>query len=296
MKHGVIVHGGAGDIPDELVAKHKKGVKLACSAAYQILQDGGSALDAVEASILTMEDNMVFDAGTGSFFNELGEIEMDAMIATDQWKIGSVCAIQNVKNPIKVARLVAEKTKHVMLVGPGAFKLAIDHGIPFTSEKELGFSPELALRFKTNDISEILRNRAEFGTVGCICLDQKGHFAIGVSTGGSVLKHQGRVGDSALWGAGGYVDTVGGAVGTGLGEDLIRVLLSKTVVDHLSNAAPPEIAAAHGIALLETRTESEGGVISMNRKGFGYAFNTAKMSIAYRDDSMNSIKVIINKE
>lgn len=292
MKFGAIVHGGAGDIPKELEDRHKTGVTEACLIAYEILEKGGSALDAAEAAVINLENNAVFDAGTGSFFNEIGEIEMDAMLATDQWKMGAVCAIQNVKNPIKVARLVMEKSDHVLLVGKGAQIFALNQGIPKITSNELGFSPELKLRFGTTKIEEIIKqnpNHKKLGTVGCACLDLQGHYAIATSTGGSVLKKQGRVGDTAIWGAGGYVDPHGAAVATGLGEDLIRVHFTKTAIDSLKNTPDPELAAKHALHRLETFHKSEGGIVIITQQGFGFSYNTPKMSVAFRDNRMSNV-------
>ncbi len=295
MEFGIIVHGGAGDIPDALDQAHRAGVEKACAIAYSILERGGKAIDAAEACIVAMEDNSVFDAGSGSFFNELGEIEMDAMIATDTWQIGSVCAIKNVKNPVKVARLVSEQTKHVLLVGEGALNFAIDQGIQKIPQEELGVSPELELRYHTTDFHEMVKAEKKLGTVGCVCLDRSGHFAIATSTGGSAMKKQGRVGDTALWGAGGYVNQQGAAAATGVGEDLIRVLLTRSAVTRLEQEKSPQKSADYVITKLTQRLQSEGGVIVMDKSGFGYSFNTSKMSIAFRDNSMESIKILMTK-
>lgn len=293
MKFGAIVHGGAGNIPVVLYDRHKAGVHAACTIAYKILENGGSAIDAVEAAVLNLENNSVFDAGTGSFFNARGDIEMDAMLATDRWAIGAVCAIQNVKNPIKIARLVMEQTKHVMLVGEGAKLFALEQGVPFIPLSELGFSPELELRYGTTDVDAILKqerdNKQTLGTVGCACLDQQGHYAIATSTGGSALKKPGRVGDTALWGAGGYANKNGAAVATGMGEDLIRVHFTKTAVDFLNHTPEPQAAADHALMQLQSFKKSEAGIIVITARGFGYAYNTPKMSLAFRDNTMPSI-------
>lgn len=293
MKFGVIVHGGAGDIPSKLEHQHLDGVTEACEIAFNILKSGGTAIDAAEASVISLENNQVFDAGSGSFFNELGEIEMDAMIATDAKDIGSVCAIKNVKNPIQVARLVLEKTNHVMLVGDGALNFAISQGIQEISQDELGISPELILRYQTDDFTKMMKFSKKFGTVGCVCLDQTGHFALATSTGGSAMKKQGRVGDTALWGAGGYVNDFGAAAATGLGEDLIRVLFTHSAVKFLERNKTTQEAAQKSIELLKSKVGSDGGIIVINRDGFGYSFNTKKMSVAYRNNMMEKVQAFI---
>jgi len=137
MNFGVIVHGGAWDIPDEAVASHLEGVESAIDASYEVLKSGNKAIDAVEIAIATMEDDPTFDAGKGSFVNQIAEVEMDAIIATDDYKIGSVAAIQNVPNPIKVARLVMEQTDHIMLVGKGANLFAQEKGLGTCNLEEI---------------------------------------------------------------------------------------------------------------------------------------------------------------
>ncbi|MCK5346843.1 MAG: isoaspartyl peptidase/L-asparaginase, partial [Candidatus Heimdallarchaeota archaeon] len=192
------------------------------------------------------EDDPTFDAGKGSFVNKKGEVEMDAIIATDDHKLGSVCAVQKVRNPIKLARLVMEKTKHVMLAGEGAYLFAKKEKLELCTPEELLVGRELERYYeikglKTFESKESFRSDSPdvdektngMGTVGCVCLDKKGAIIIAVSTGGTPYKMAGRVGDSPLWGAGGYVEPIGGAVATGFGEDLIRILATRQTVDYI---------------------------------------------------------------
>ncbi len=214
MKYGVIIHGGAWDIPDELVQGHLKGVKEACRAASSTLRKpNGQALDAVERAVTLMEDNPIFDAGKGSFVNQAAEVEMDAIIATDGFKIGSVGAIQNISNPVKVARLVMEKTDHIMLVGKGANSFATEMGFNEIPPKKLLVGRELeryyAIKqkkdYQSKDSFRKNVDSNQMGTVGCICLDQGGRISVGLSTGGTPFKRPGRVGDTSLWGSGAYM-------------------------------------------------------------------------------------------
>lgn len=207
LKFGVIIHGGAWDIPDDAVNDHLKGVSYACNLAWSHLNNGGSALNAVEKAVTSLEDDSTFDAGRGSFVNQLGEVEMDAIIATADHKLGSVCAIQNVKNPIKVARLVMEKSKHVMLVGKGATSFAREHGIDSVTPEDLLVGRELERyhkikiidNYEPKDSFKHKRDKGQgMGTVGAVCLDKNGDLAIGVSTGGTPFKKPGRVGDTPL--------------------------------------------------------------------------------------------------
>jgi beta-aspartyl-peptidase (threonine type) len=289
VRYGAIVHGGAWDIPDELAADHVKGVKAALEKAHSIVSSGGHAIDAVDAAVSLMEDDPTFDAGRGSFVNNLGEVEMDAIIATSDHRLGSVCAVQNIKNPIKLARLVMERTKHVMLAGSGANLFAREQGVAecrpedllvgreleryYEIKKMKGFEPKDAFR-----PSRAKRNG--MGTVGCVCLDKCGGVAIGVSTGGTPYKRAGRVGDTPIFGCGGYVEPIGGAAATGFGEDLIKILASREVVDDVRRSGDPVWACRHTIELLGSEVGGLGGVIFLGPAGFGLAFNTPRMAFA----------------
>ncbi|UYP43998.1 hypothetical protein NEF87_000283 [Candidatus Lokiarchaeum ossiferum] len=294
MQYGVIVHGGAGDFPNVLIKDHHNGVSIASQIAYQILEKGGSAIDAVEQAIISLENDPTFDAGKGSFYNKYGEIEMDAIIATDSYQVGSVCSIKNVQNPIQVARLVMDKTKNIMLVGKGAELFAREQKIPFYPSKMLQGSKELELIYGKEKMNKFLQKNQRLGTVGCVCLDKAGHYAIGLSTGGSFMKMKGRVGDTPLWGSGGYVEPIGGAAATGMGEDLIRILITRQALDYLRNGLSAQEAATRVIKDLKDKTNSSGRIILISNASFGYAFNTKKMSIAYRDDTMKEVHVTFN--
>ena len=294
MEYGVIVHGGAWNIPDKVVDNHLNGVKLACEAAYLILKEGGTAIDAAEKCIQIMEDDATFDAGKGSFVNKKGEVEMDAIIATDDFKLGSVCAVQNVKNPIKLARLVMEKTKHVMLAGEGAHLFAKKEKLELCSPEELLVGRELERYYeskglKTYESKESFRLDKDektngMGTVGCVCQDKEGRIVIAVSSGGTPFKMAGRVGDSPLWGSGGYVEPIGGAVATGFGEDLIRILATRQTVDYIRQGLSVQEAAEKTISDLHTKVEGLGGIIALTKEGIGLAFNTPRMAYAYQTD------------
>ena len=183
----IIVHGGAGPIKDDSLPARLDGCKAAAQAGWQILTQGGSALDAVEAAVVALEDNPLFNAGTGSTLNSLGEVEMDAAIMEGATlRAGAVAAVSGIKNPIRLARRVMEDGRHVMLAGEGALLFA----------REIGFR-ECALESLIVD-SERQRWESKHGTVGCVAFDRTGTLAVATSTGGIFNKLPGRVGDSPL--------------------------------------------------------------------------------------------------
>ncbi|UYP45041.1 hypothetical protein NEF87_001326 [Candidatus Lokiarchaeum ossiferum] len=302
MEFGVIVHGGAWDIPDDAVENHLCGVRAACKLAYDFLEDGTSAIDAAEACVRLMEQDPTFDAGKGSFVNQLGEVEMDAIIATDEYRIGSVCGIQNVFHPISVARKIMDTTKHVMLVGEGANIFAREQQIPECNPEDLLVGRELqryhAIKemkhFEPKEAFGSYQKTNGMGTVGCVCLDKSHNIAIAVSTGGTPFKRPGRVGDTPLWGSGGYVESIGGVAATGYGEDLMRVMISRQSIDFIRKGYSPQEAADLAITLLGEKVNGLGGIIILNEKGIGFSFNTPRMAYAFRSSDDDSISSGIN--
>ena len=269
----LIVHGGAGNIPDEDVAACREGCRKATQAGWKMLQQGASALDTVEAIVNIMEDNPAFDAGHGSFLNTDGEIEMDAIIMDGATlNFGSIASIQRVKNPISVARLVMERTPYVMLAGPGAEAFARSQGIPLCPTEELK-------RKKSYEQQEI----HDLGTVGAIALDCHGNLAVATSTGGMENKMPGRVGDSPIIGSGAYADnTIGAASATGKGEDLMKIIICKSACDLMATGTTAQAAADEIIQSLTRRVDGEGGIILMNPQGeIGWAYNTKRMTCGW---------------
>lgn len=351
MEFGVVIHGGAWKIPDEACEAHRQGVKAACQAAFEILARGGSALDAAEAAVVILEDDPTFDAGVGSFVTQAGEVELDAIFGADDLRVGSVCAVQHVRNPIKVARLVMEQSPHTLLAGTGATEFAKEHAIELVETESLLVGRELerfhAIRAQrelfvakdafrhvpadsttatatdtttTSTIDTQPSKGQGLGTVGCVCIDQQGHAAVAVSTGGTPFKRRGRVGDSPIWGAGAYLDGHVAVAATGYGEDLYRVLACRTAVDYATShrALPSELpsiatdesssfaelataaapfaprvqASVHAaIADLTRRANGLGGLIAIGPDGIGLAWNTPRMAYAYRTSSMDTTVV-----
>jgi beta-aspartyl-peptidase (threonine type) len=267
----IIVHGGAGRIKNEELPQRLMGCKEAALAGWQILKQGGSALDAAEAAVVVLEDNPLFNAGIGSTLNSLGEVEMDAAImAGETLSIGAVAAVRGIKNPIKLARRVMEDGRHVLLAGEGARLFARQIGFAECSPNAL--------------IVQAERERWEerHGTVGCVALDNGGKIAVGTSTGGIFNKLPGRVGDSPLPGCGTYADEYGGISCTGHGEAIIRIVMAKSAVEFLKHGADPRSAANQALTLLEKKTTGTAGLIIIDRQGrIGYARNTPRMPVCF---------------
>ena len=293
----LVVHGGSWNIPDEVVQPHLAGCRQALRIGWQILQDGGTALDAIEGSIRAMEDDETFDAGRGSFLNANGIIELDASIMDGHTlEAGAIASVQRIKNPITLARHVLN-SQHVILVGEGAQAFAVNAGMAVCDPSELITQRELnrwqAFKSGASDHPDAVFGR---DTVGAIALDSSGHIAAGTSTGGSPNKHPGRVGDSPLIGCGTYADNEhGGASTTGWGESMIRVVMAKSTVDLLDGSRAPMAAAEEAIAMLERRVHGMGGVILLDRAGgVGWAFNTPRMARGYIHDGMEEPVVLID--
>ncbi|MFN3928384.1 MAG: isoaspartyl peptidase/L-asparaginase family protein [Thermoflexus sp.] len=289
----LIVHGGAGIIPEERQAAAVEGCRRAAQAGWSVLAAGGSALDAVEAAVRALEDDPTFNAGRGSVMTRAGTVEMDALIMDGATlRAGAVAAVRRVRNPITLARAVMERTPHVLLVGAGAEALAELLGLPMADEVEL-VAPrdrerwEALRRSGPPDLREVLAQAlAEpMDTVGAVALDAAGHLAAAVSTGGMSNKWPGRVGDSALVGCGAYADDRrGAAVATGWGETLMRVVIAKTACDLMAMGLSASSAAAAAIRLLEERVNGRGGLIVLDPTGrIGIAHNTPHMAWAWID-------------
>jgi beta-aspartyl-peptidase (threonine type) len=269
----IIVHGGAGPIKDGSLAARLEGCKAAALAGWAILQQGGAALDAVEAAVVVLEDNPLFNAGTGSTLNSLGKVEMDAAIMEGHsLRAGAVAAVSGIKNPIKLARRVLEDGRHVMLAGEGALLFARQIGFPECAPESLIVE------------SEKERWQSKHGTVGAVAFDGAGKLAVATSTGGIFNKLPGRVGDSPLIGCGTYANDYGAASCTGQGEAIMRLVLAKSAVDFLHEADDVEAQTAARMAIgdLEKRLQSTGGIILIDRSGkIGYARNTSHMPVCW---------------
>lgn len=267
----ILVHGGAGDMqPDDDPKPHIDGCLAAARAGHVVLARGGSALDAVIAAVVALEDDPLFNAGTGSTLNADGEVECDASVMTDELKAGAVGAVKGIKNPITLARLVMEKTRHVLLVSEGAVRFAQQHGVGLVDPASM--------------ITERARKKwSRAGTVGAVARDVQGRLAAATSTGGTTRKLPGRVGDTPLIGCGTYAAKAGAASATGIGEAIIKTTLTRWAVDRLDGREDPMEVARQAVAQLPA-AGGDGGIILVDAEGRpGFAFNTRRMSRAWID-------------
>jgi L-asparaginase / beta-aspartyl-peptidase len=307
MKPALIVHGGAWDIPDEAVEACKSGCHAALSTGWSILHRGESALDAVEAALIVLEDDPVFDAGYGSHLNFDGRVECDAIVMNGATlRAGAAATLQRIKNPIQLARKILEHCPHMMLVAEGAERFAKAQGIQLCKPEELVSEAEWAAWQKCKEDTHAAEHHRghEQGTVGAVAIDRDGHLFAATSTGGTCCKLPGRVGDSPLIGCGCYADSEAGGVScTGYGEAIMKVVLAKSAVDSLRrpstyvdpsgssdarNLSGADLAAREAVHLLAKRTHGTGGLILLDRHGNpGSAFNTPRMAYGYvaRDGS-----------
>ncbi len=291
----LMVHGGAWAIPDRMVESHLAGCTAAAEEGGRVLSGGGSALDAVEAAVRVMEEDPTFDAGRGSFLNREGAVEMDAVIMDGaRLRAGSVAAVRNILHPVTLARLVMERTDHVLLVGEGANLFAAEVGVDATPEEELLVGRELErwrkLRedpgFRAKVIFEPPKATPSWDvpgdTVGAVALDVEGNVAAATSTGGTPKKRMGRVGDSPLVGAGAYADNLTGTISaTGWGEPIILACLSKRVLEFIERGMGATRASQAALAEMLERHDGRGGVILVTRDGtMTAAFNTPRMAYA----------------
>jgi len=277
----IIVHGGAG-APLAEAAEFRPGIRAAVAAGWAVLADGGHALDAVEAAVRSLEDHERFNAGRGSVLTETGTVEMDASIMEgDRLACGAVAAVSRVANPVTLARRVLNEGRHVLLVGEGAHAFARDAGLPACDPASL-VTERQRLRLAERGAAAPGR-AASGGTVGATALDRRGTVAAATSTGGTLGKRPGRVGDSALIGCGTYADSsLGGVSCTGDGEAIVRVVLARRTLDYLKEADDPDYAASVAVDLLVEEGRGEGGVIVVDWRGrIGYAHSTPLMPVGW---------------
>lgn len=277
----IIVHGGAGDFSElDDGGRSIEGCLSAARAGHAVLARGGSALEAAIAAVVVLEDDPTFNAGLGSALNLRGEVEMDASVMRgEDGGAGAVACLKDVKNPIQLARLVMEKTPHVLLVAEGAREFAIEQGIPLLPPGALVTEGAKA-KWK-----RLLESRTPkgHGTVGAVARDARGHVAAATSTGGTMAKRPGRVGDTPLIGCGTYAsDALGACSCTGLGEAIIKATLARQAVEQLGPEEPTAVATRVVEDL--KRFGGDGGLILVDRRGrVGFAFNTPRMARAWVD-------------
>jgi beta-aspartyl-peptidase (threonine type) len=282
----IVVHGGTGEWPENREAA-VAGVRAAAELGWKMLDEGRTALDVIEAATRVLEDDPVFDAGRGSFMNTAGGVELDAIVMDGETlRTGAVAAIRNVANPVSVARLVMERTPHNLLVGEGARAFAKAMSVPLVPEEYLLVDQEFEKwqALHRNGGTRRTVDEPGKGTVGVVARDVNGNIAVATSTGGTPNKMPGRVGDSPLIGCGAYADNLlGGASGTGLGETLMKVVMSKSVCDLMGQGLDAQQAAEQAVRRLDDpRIKGWGGVIALDSQGrVGIAFNAPRMARAY---------------
>jgi beta-aspartyl-peptidase (threonine type) len=277
----LLVHGGAGLYADGRLIPARDGCARAAAAGAEVLARGGSAVDAVCEAVRLLEDDPEFNAGTGSCLTADGEVELDAcLMEGESLQAGAVAAVRGVKNPVLAARLVMERTPHVLLVGDGASAFLRSQGVaPYPTAALV--TPRMLERWRSGDLEQVPQKH---GTVGAVALDAHGHLAAATSTGGINRKLPGRVGDSPIVGAGTFADDRRAACSaTGVGEPILRFGLTRAAAE-LAQTVNPQLAAERALEELAERTGGEAGLILVSPRGeLGIARTTARMSWAFCD-------------
>jgi beta-aspartyl-peptidase (threonine type) len=291
---GLIAHGGAGKWRPGSDDDAVNGMRAAVEKGREILLAGGTAVDAVCATVVALEDNPIFNAGTGAVLNFDGFCELDASVmASDGDRVGAVAALQRVKNPILVARKVMDETDHVMLAGEGAQRFARVMGFgdhdPVTPDRHADWKDKRGrvdevLGANALKMRKFLKDHPEYagGTVGAAAVDAQGNLAAATSTGGVTLKLVGRVGDSPLPGAGNYACERMAASATGTGEFVMRLLAARAVAEAMEHGATLEAALEAVLARLGRQFDADVGFIAVDRDGHPVArHRTRDMPHAY---------------
>ncbi len=310
---GIALHGGAGALPQSISPERREQYRAALEHALRIgeavLIDGGTALDAVEQTVIALENDPCLNAGRGSAFNEKGFHQLDASIMDGQTlACGAVAAVQRIKNPIRAARAVMEKTPHVLLTGEGADEFAAANRLEMVSRnyfhdpvrwaqlnkalQNQGKRPLASPPYELESAADLPGDPTDLdlsrGTVGCVARDQHGHVAAATSTGGMTAKQVGRVGDTAIIGAGTYADDSGCAVScTGNGEEFIRHSIAFQVNWRVRNGGQSLEMAVHD-CLTQVLRPDDGGIIAISRTGdLVLLRNTEAMSRGWSDSTGN---------
>jgi len=286
----LLVHGGAWAIPDDMVDAHLNGVRNARAAGWKVLSRGGTSLDAVEEAVVVMEDDETFDAGRGSFLNRDGKVQLDALLMDGgTLRAGGVGCVEHLRNPIRAARKILSESPHVYFVAEGAERFAAEHGLDLCRNEDLIIPREVErlreFQAKAGKESpDLFAPAISHDTVGAVALDQQGNIAAGTSTGGTLNKAPGRLGDSSLIGCGCYADNKSAAASTtGWGEPIMKLVLAKWAADRVAAGNLPEWVAAEAINYLHSRVDGHGGMILLDARGrFGIAHNTPRMAWAVK--------------
>ena len=295
-------------MPDDAVDAHVRGVTNALAAGWSVLEGGGSALDAVEEAVVIMEDDETFDAGRGSFLNRDGKVQLDALIMDGATlRAGGVGCVERLRNPVRAARRILSDSPHVYFVGEGAERFAAEHGIALCKNEDLVIPREVE---RLRDYQAKAAQGAKDGndlfspgsddttishdTVGAIALDRNGNIAAATSTGGTLNKAPGRLGDSSLLGCGCYANNESAAVSTtGWGEPIMKLVLAKWTADRIAAGNLPEWSAQEAMNYLKQRLNGHGGIIVLDPEGhIGIAHNTPRMAWAYKTAKKHETGVV----
>lgn len=300
----IVIHGGAGtilkeDMTPELEQAYSEGLQQALDISYAVLEEGGTAVNAVKAALVLLEDNILFNAGRGSVFTKKGVQEMDAAIMDgSDLSAGAVAGVRNVRNPIELATEVMRNSNHVFLSGKGANDFAIKQGVKLEPDeyffsqfrydqwKAIRDSDTYSLDHTHHHLEELMRDR-KFGTVGAVARDQHGNLAGATSTGGMTNKKYGRIGDSPMIGAGTYANNKTCAIScTGHGEMFIRSVAAYDV-SCLMEYKGLSLQEAMDIVVNEklVKMNGEGGMIGVDASGnAAMVLNSAGMYRAVKNN------------
>jgi beta-aspartyl-peptidase (threonine type) len=279
-----------------MVDAHIAGVTHAMRTGWDILRKGGSALNAVEQAVIVLEDDETFDAGRGSFLNRDGKVQLDAFIMDGATlRGGGVGCVEHIRNPVCVARKILSESPHVYFVGEGAERFAEQHGIPLCKNEDL-IIPRERERLEQyqahaeENQPDLFAPSISHDTVGAVALDRDGNIAAATSTGGTLNKAPGRLGDSSLIGCGCYADNESAAASTtGWGEPIMKLVLAKWAADRVVAGNAPDWVAKEAINYLQARLNGHGGIILLDSKGrYGIAHNTPRMAWALHTSSGES--------
>ncbi|MCH2043188.1 MAG: isoaspartyl peptidase/L-asparaginase [Saprospiraceae bacterium] len=307
-KIALAIHGGAGTIlkskmtPDKEVA-YTNALQTALNKGYEILEKGGTALEAVEVAVSSLEDSPLFNAGRGSVFTAKGEQEMDASIMEGKdLQAGAIAGVKGIKNPIQLARLVMEKSGHVMLAAEGAVEFAKEQNIEFAEADyfydQYRYEQWQALRGSDSfQLDHSTKKDEKFGTVGAVALDLHGDLAAATSTGGMTNKKYGRIGDSPIIGAGTYANNNTCAVScTGSGEFFIRSVVAYDVSCIMEYKGSPLTEACQEVVHKRLmKINGDGGLIAIDKNGnVCLEFNTEGMYRAFKTPLEEQVKIYKN--
>jgi L-asparaginase / beta-aspartyl-peptidase len=297
----LLVHGGAWAIPDGMVEAHLDGVRNALAAGWHVLSSG-SALDSVEEAVVVMENDEAFDAGRGSFLNREGKVQLDALIMDGATlRAGGVGCVEHIANPVRAARKILGESPHIYFVAEGAERFAAEHGIPLCKNEDLIIPREIErlrqFQAKPAEPADVFAPAISHDTVGAVALDRNGNIAAATSTGGTLNKAPGRLGDSSLIGCGCYADNASAAASTtGWGEPIMKLVLAKWAADRVASGNLPQWVADEAMNYLQSRINGHGGIILLDARGrFGIAHSTPRMAWGIRTMKEETSGITRNK-